>query len=80
MISVQCPSCKKVHSSSEAALGKKVRCNDCKHVFVVPAGPRAQAAPSATAAAAMYKIIGADGQEYGPVDANALRRLLRPRR
>ena len=35
MISVQCPSCKKVHSSPESMLGKKVRCNDCHHVFVV---------------------------------------------
>jgi len=35
MILVQCPSCKKVHSSPESMLGKKVRCNDCQHVFVV---------------------------------------------
>ncbi len=35
MISVQCPSCKKIHSSPESLLGKTVRCNNCQHVFVV---------------------------------------------
>ena len=35
MISVQCPSCKMVHSLPESALGKNARCNDCQHVFVV---------------------------------------------
>ncbi len=35
MISVQCPSCKKMHSSPVSLLGKKVRCNNCQHVFVV---------------------------------------------
>ncbi len=40
MISLQCPSCKKVRPVPESVLGKEVRCNDCQHVFVVSdAGP-----------------------------------------
>jgi hypothetical protein len=35
MISVTCPSCKKVHKADESLLGKHVKCKDCGVVFEV---------------------------------------------
>ncbi len=41
MLSVRCPSCKKVHKADESLLGKHVKCKDCGVIFeVMSNGPQ----------------------------------------
>ena len=52
-ISITCPSCKKRMSGPAAALGKKIKCKACNHVFVAAAeGTPAQASKAPAKAAA----------------------------
>jgi hypothetical protein len=37
MITIQCPSCGKMHNAPETALGRKVQCRDCRSAFVAQA-------------------------------------------
>lgn len=46
MIAVRCPECEKQLKLPDNLQGKKIRCKECDHVFVVP-GPAAAAAPKA---------------------------------
>src|SRR5262245_52786911 len=45
-IVTSCPECKKQIRAPASALGKKIRCKACEHVFVVEAPPKGKAAPS----------------------------------
>ncbi|HVS36187.1 MAG TPA: hypothetical protein VMS17_11450 [Gemmataceae bacterium] len=50
-ITIACPECdKKIHVPAEA-VGKKIRCKGCEHVFVVPAPAGWKAAPAKAAPA-----------------------------
>jgi hypothetical protein len=42
MISCICPACGKVFRAKEGAVGKKAKCRQCGHFFVVTAGPHIQ--------------------------------------
>jgi hypothetical protein len=53
-ITIACPECGKKSTAPAAAVGKKVRCKACEHVFVVPA-PAARKAPPAKAPDARKK-------------------------
>ncbi len=50
MMTVQCPSCRRVHPAPETILGKKVQCRDCGSAFVATAAQ--DGVPSRTAAPA----------------------------
>ena len=52
-ITIACPECEKKITAPAAAVGKKIKCKGCEHVFVVkaPAGPKAADKPAGKAVA-----------------------------
>ena len=50
-ITIACPECEKKITVAAEAVGKKIRCKGCEHVFVVPAAAAAKAGGKPTAKA-----------------------------
>jgi len=49
-ITITCPECGKTSTAPAVAVGRKVRCKNCEHVFVVAAPAGKKAAPAKKAA------------------------------
>ncbi len=69
-ITITCPECDKKINVPADAVGKKIRCKGCEHVFVIPAPAGKKAAkPAAKAAPAAAKADDAKKKAPGPKPA-----------
>jgi len=68
-MSITCPQCEKTYRVNADRVGKKARCNGCRHVFVIPE-PREVVAVDEPAPAVAVSAVGIAEWEAGPdVDA-----------
>jgi DNA-directed RNA polymerase subunit M/transcription elongation factor TFIIS len=75
LITIKCPNCQKLLRAPASAVGKKIRCKACEHVFAITGGPSSAPAPPPPPKPALAPAARSDddddedsGGSYGVID------------